>query len=111
MIMVLCSLPFPARAGACPLTRFRLQKHVRSASESAVETERAGFRGAPEEAEMAEALCCEYLSANPIHIQLWQREDVRWIQDLVCNLCAKFGKPNPMEKENRCSEILGGGAD
>ena len=29
--------------------------------ELAVETERAGFRGAPEEAEMAEAPLCEHL--------------------------------------------------
>ena len=71
------------------------RQKLRDAEESAVETERAGFRGAPEVAEMAEAPCSEHLSANPIHIQLWQREDVRQNQDLVCNLCANFGKPNP----------------
>ena len=37
--------------------------------ELAVETERAGFRGAPEEAEMAEAPFCKHLSATPIPIQ------------------------------------------
>jgi len=78
--------------------------------ELAVETERAGFRGAPEEAEMAEAPFCEHLSATPIPIQPWQREDGRWFQDLFCNLCAKFGEPNPTDKENRCQEFLGGGA-
>ena len=50
------------------------RQKFRDPDELAVETARAGFRGAPEEAEMAEAPCCEHLSANPIHIQLWQRE-------------------------------------
>ena len=39
--------------------------------ELAIETERAGFRGAPEEAEMAEAPFCEHLSDAPIHRELW----------------------------------------
>ena len=45
--------------------------------ELAVETERAGFQGAPEEAEMAEAPFCEHISATPIPIQPWQWEDGR----------------------------------
>ena len=79
--MVRCCLCFPACSGAWPSdllqTRFRIASRlearqnlqVQDPEDLAVGTVRAGFQGAPEEAEMAEAPFCE----APIHIQLWQQ--------------------------------------
>ena len=71
--MLHCRLRFAARAGALLLSidsRSTVDRQkLLDPEELAVETERAGFRGAPEEAEMAEAPFCEHISATPIPIQ------------------------------------------
>ena len=109
--MVRCRLRFPARAGACRwsclLTRFWRASDARQKlldlEELAVETERAGFWGAPEEAEMAAAPFCKHLWVTHIHMQTWQCCACAIVSGSDSSLqCTISGALDPMFKRKLC---------